>query len=242
VCDIGAYERDYQSIPPDLVTISGTNTGLVGQVDAFTATIEPISATIPVAYSWQATGEEPIIHTGGLTDTVSFIWEYPGTKAITVTASNLADSVMDSHIITISDISISGLVASNDSPTTLGETTALSATIQAGSNVIYTWDFGDGEFSSGQFVNHIYPSLGTYTATVTATNSAGPVTTTTQVLITSSTYQLYLPLVTKSPPNPLATSSASSRSSGVPLLGLVVFGLLVKGWVEDDRRLPNNGV
>ncbi|MGD8807251.1 MAG: PKD domain-containing protein, partial [Chloroflexota bacterium] len=69
------------------------------------------------------------------------------------------------------DIPVAGLAASNDSPTVLGQTTAFSATISAGTLVSYTWDFGDGHFGSGQTASHDYAAAGTYTATVTAGNA-----------------------------------------------------------------------
>jgi hypothetical protein len=33
-----------------------------------------------------------------------------------------------------------------------------------------------------------------------------------------------------------------SNSSGVILAGLVIFGFVGKGWVDDGHRLPNNGL
>lgn len=183
VCDIGSYELESLHKSPTQVTIAGSSDGDVDQSYPFTATVEPLSTTLPVEYVWQASGQGVITHTNGLMDVVNFLWETPGIKAITVTASNLAGSVMDSHIITISDIPISGLITSNDSPTLLGATTTMSATIQAGTNVSFTWEFGDDESGSGQFVAHTYSSIGVYTGTVTAINSAGSVTSTTQVII-----------------------------------------------------------
>jgi hypothetical protein len=101
VCDIGSYEKEYQPVFPNLVFISGPNEAPPGPVIYFTATVEPISTTLPLTYTWQADGQQTIIHTNGLTDIVSFTWEMPGTYAITVTASNLVGSISDTHLITI---------------------------------------------------------------------------------------------------------------------------------------------
>ncbi len=81
------------------------------------------------------------------------------------------------------DIPIAGLVATNDSPTELGEATTLAATITAGSNVVYTWDLGDGNMRSGAEVTHTYPSSNTYTAVVTASNSVSEQVATTTVVV-----------------------------------------------------------
>ena len=84
----------------------------------------------------------------------------------------------------IVDQTISGLSAENDGPTTLGETTTLTATITAGSNASYEWDFGDGSpKESGAVVTHDYDAVDDYTAIVTATNSVSSQTTTTVVTI-----------------------------------------------------------
>lgn len=183
VCDIGSFELENDLWPPSIVNLSGLAQGLVTQSYPFSATVEPLTTTLPIEYIWDASDQSQVIHTGGLTDTIDFTWDAPGQKTITITASNTAGSVMDTHVITIADIPISGLAAFNDSPTMLGETTSLSATIQEGTNLVFAWEFGDGEMGDGQFVTHLYPAVGTYTATVTATNSAGSDFVETQVVI-----------------------------------------------------------
>jgi hypothetical protein len=101
ICDIGSYELEGLWISPTLVTITGPGIGFVAQSYLFTATVEPISTSLPLTFIWQIDGQLPITHTTGLTDTVSFTWEMPGTQLITVTASNPAGTVSDSHVITV---------------------------------------------------------------------------------------------------------------------------------------------
>jgi len=78
---------------------------------------------------------------------------------------------------------INGLSVTNDSPTIFGSLTTLTAIISKGTNVVFAWDLGDGNSDSGAVIEHIYPSVGTYTATVTATNSTGFDVTTTVINI-----------------------------------------------------------
>jgi PKD repeat protein len=59
----------------------------------------------------------------------------------------------------------------------------LTSTILAGTDVVYSWDLGDGTNLSGQNVDYIYPALGVYTATLTATNSQNVLTDTTTLEI-----------------------------------------------------------
>jgi PKD repeat protein len=86
-------------------------------------------------------------------------------------------------VVTVNIIAISNLNAINSGPTTSGQTTYLTATAD-GSNIGYTWDFGDGSTNSGATVSHNYAQPGLYSAMVTATNGAGSITATTTVSIT----------------------------------------------------------
>ena len=87
--------------PPTAVTLDGPVEGWVNTLYTFTATVEPISTSLPLTFIWQIDGQLPITHTSGLTDTINFSWDMPGTQLITVTASNPADTVSASHVITI---------------------------------------------------------------------------------------------------------------------------------------------
>jgi predicted outer membrane repeat protein len=225
VSDIGSYEL---AVPPSLVAILGPSTGVASQANTFIATVEPVSTTLPLNYVWQASGQLPIFHTGGLTDKISFIWDNPGTQLITVTANNQWGSVSDSHVLTITDVPIIGLSASNDSPTVLGDATTFTATIASGTNVTYFWDFGDGSSGNGRIITHTYFSIGENTATVTATNSANSQTYTTKVIITPTGYQIYLPVVLKSNRSSLRASTAYSLQVGEGLVGLVIIGIVGK--------------
>jgi len=188
-------------VAPASVDIAGPTTGTVDTAHPFIATVRPITATAhpmtatqPITYVWQATGQSPVTHIGSLNDTITFTWPTPGIQTITVTATNAGGAVTGTHIIT-TDESIAGLIATNDSPTELGDATTLTATITAGSNVTYTWAFGDGVTGSGAVVTHTYTDIDIYTAAVTASNSVSVLTATTTVPITP--VFIYLPSLLK---------------------------------------------
>ena len=77
---------------------------------------------------------------------------------------------------------ITGLSTSS-STVQLGSATPFTANISGGSNVTYTWAFGDGSTDTGANVSHIYASVGAYTVAVTATNGLSTVTQTMQVQV-----------------------------------------------------------
>ena len=106
--DVGADEYPAPTVPPTEVTIGGPTTGIVNDAYTFTATVSPLTATQPVTYLWQATGQSPVTHVGGLSDTVGFTWSISGTWVITLTAANVEGAANANHSITIADSSADG--------------------------------------------------------------------------------------------------------------------------------------
>lgn len=185
-------------VPPVTITLAGADAGFVGQTYTFTATVEPISTTRPLTYTWQVDGGLPITHTGDLSDTASFTWDTTGIQVISVAAMNKFGTASTRHEISIRDVSINGLSASTDSPTQIGEMTTFTAVITSGTNVNFEWEFGDGFSGLGEVVTHTYPSVGIYTVTVTATNSNNFQVDATSVKIYTTEHHIFLPLVIKS--------------------------------------------
>jgi uncharacterized repeat protein (TIGR01451 family) len=176
-------------------TLRLTNTGAI----SLTATITDILPS-HVTPTGVLTWTPPSILPGDTwTETVAVTIEvgYVGPLTNVVQAIS-EEGAADAYTNTVRvEESISDLEAINDSPTPLGEPTTLTTTITAGSNVTYTWAFGDNDTGSGAVVSHTYPDVGLYTAVVTASNSVGEVTTTTTVTITQPPFHVYLPLVLK---------------------------------------------
>jgi uncharacterized repeat protein (TIGR01451 family) len=141
----------------------------------------------PVTAGWQQSGGPAVVLSDAGAISPTFV--APATPAVlTFTlritdAQGLASVVSDDVVITIGDVPIAGLSATNSAPTRLGNATAFTASISGGSNVVYEWAFGDGTSGSGAAASHTYPSVGAYTTTVTATNAAGTQMATTVVAI-----------------------------------------------------------
>jgi PKD repeat protein len=160
-----------------LAAVNDSPTDL-GSPTVFTATIATGDA---VSYTWSF-GDL----TSGTGAVVTHIYSTPGIYTASVTASNAVGVFTATTSVTITDTTIAGLKASNDSPTVLGLPTTLTATIQAGTGVTYRWNFGDGTLGIGSTVTHTYPACGVYTAVVTATTATSAVTATTFVTITDA--------------------------------------------------------
>jgi subtilisin family serine protease len=92
-------ECSFKSV--EAVEINGPITGFTGDNYAFTVNISPITATQPITYMWEATGQSPIINMGGISDTVTFDWGTPGSQVISVTVKSIGAEVTNTHQILI---------------------------------------------------------------------------------------------------------------------------------------------
>jgi hypothetical protein len=117
---------------------------------------------------------------GSLSASFTITGQMTGTVVVTATLPATLGSSSDSSSVTFRDAPITGLSAVNNSPVLIGQTVNMTATVTAGTNISYSWNFGDGTpdtpFSPANSITHFYPTNtgGTYNAVVTARNSAGP--------------------------------------------------------------------
>ncbi len=177
--------------PIEGLEASNDSPTLLGEATWLTATI---TAGTNVSYTW-ALGDG----LAGEGETVTHVYPMVGAYTAVVTASNAANWLAATTAVTIADVPIAGLVASNDSPTALGSLTTLTATVAAGTNVSFTWTLGDGTVDTGAVISHAYPMVGSYQAAVTASNSANWMSVSTSVVV-ELPVRLYLPLVLRDGP------------------------------------------
>lgn len=173
--------------PPGSIAITGPTTGALNATSTFTATITPISTTTPITYIWEAAEQVPIIHSSTwLTDSASFVWSTPGTKAIIVTASNAVGTMTATHSLEIpvgpTSVTLAGPVAGALNVTYLF--TASTLPISATTPITYLWQATDQSpvAHSGIWLTDsaafTWTIPGTKIMTVTAMNVAGEVTAT----------------------------------------------------------------
>lgn len=107
------------------LTITGATAGIVQTSHTFAASVGLPTAAQPITYVWQASGQSPITHTGGLSDTVTFTWSEPGNQIITATATNAVETVTQ----TFKFLTYSGnLVYSNDFEDIVGPEWSIKST------------------------------------------------------------------------------------------------------------------
>ena len=94
-----------------------------------------------------------------------------GTYTITLTASNAAGSKSSSQSITVTAAGNSGMTASF-AVVTNGQVATFTDT-SSGSPKVWSWSFGDGTTSAIENPVNTYLTAGTYTVTLTVSNSAG---------------------------------------------------------------------
>lgn len=78
--------------PPTAVLVSGVTTGGTTIDYEFTASILPLTATIPITYEWTVTDYALISQTAEVDNSLDLNWSTPGTKTIVVEATNSAGS------------------------------------------------------------------------------------------------------------------------------------------------------
>jgi PKD repeat protein len=173
------HDPSSDSVPPDGGAVTGPTTGVVQTGYAFIATISPVTATAPITYVWQATGQSPVTNTGGLSDTVAFAWNVTGTQAITVTAANAGGTVTGTRVISIYipvQASFSAAPLAGQPPLTVVFTDT-----STGSIATRLWDFGDGSTllttggitGTAQHPTHTYACTGTFSVSLTVSGPGG---------------------------------------------------------------------
>ncbi|MEW5956352.1 MAG: PKD domain-containing protein [Chloroflexota bacterium] len=216
----------------DYAVTADNGVSAMGQVAVTTGVYAPPLAGFSAA-PLSGTAPLTVTFTNSSTNATDYLWDFgdgasltvanpthvydqAGVYTVTLTASGPggSDTLTRTGYITASPAvePITGLSAANDSPTELGQATTLTATLTAGTEVSYSWDFGDGitqtipsaliPYPSAFTMSHTYPAIGDYTAVVTASNTASVVTATTSVTITG--------------PSPVLTITKTGPPTAIP--------------------------
>jgi hypothetical protein len=187
--DIGADEF-YPN--PISVTLAGASTGIVGTSAVYTAAVTPPTASLPVCYAWQATGQSPVTHTAGLSDTMAFTWTAPGVQTVMVSVASAGATGTATHwITTYLPVQASFVATPTEGVIPLRVTFANAST---GDWSALQWTFGDGSTNTLANPVHVYTATGAFTVTLAAWGPGGNHTTARPAYVTAR-HGLYLPAV-----------------------------------------------
>jgi len=198
---VDVYQVVITPSPVAAVGIGGPTTGRTLNQVLFTADALPMTATLPISYTWQASEQTPVAGTGGLSSTVGFVWSTPGTKTITVTAQNVAGTASAIHQIAVQPtplggVDLSGPVRGMSGGADVFEAAAYPA--QATLPVTFTWQAG-AQAPVVRTLDRLSDTLvitwgvaGPQTVTVRAVNAGAAVSATVAIQVDG---RIYLPSV-----------------------------------------------
>ena len=131
----------------------------------FDVTFTDQSSGTPTAWNWSFPGGTPSTST---LQNPTITYGSAGTYEVTLEAidNNGANSITQSSFITVLDVP----VADYSFMVNGAEVTFTNATTGA---VSYSWNFGDGSFSTDENPVHTYTNPGTYTVELTGANGCG---------------------------------------------------------------------
>lgn len=163
----GANWKDFSPVTGEIVDISADVRLLAGDhLIRFVPDMDWSGAAFLTFRAWDRSGN------AGDTADVSINGEATAFSSSTNTAA-----------IIVNALPVTGLKATNNSPTVWNNETMFDTSVNTGNNIIYTWDFGDETSGSGASTGHTYSELGTYSVSITAENSVSTATATTYVTV-----------------------------------------------------------
>ena len=86
--------------PPTAVSLTGPLTGTTNTTYTFQASLQPLTTTLPVTYTWTSDEQTAVSRlVWNTNDNITYTWPLAGSKTITLTASNGLSQVTTTHTI-----------------------------------------------------------------------------------------------------------------------------------------------
>ncbi|HNT75900.1 MAG TPA: PKD domain-containing protein, partial [Anaerolineae bacterium] len=148
-----------------------------GDALVFVANAGPANATLPITYTWTATGLPDQVVRGGVEKAVTFNWDAPGTKTVAVTATNAYGSASSSVEVVIHEhVALRGVSIDGPSTGHVGSPYDFDAVLDpldASEPITYTWTPEPAGGQGAAQATYQWAVTGTHTITVTAENYGG---------------------------------------------------------------------
>ncbi len=150
------------AINKPVANFSGTP---VSGCTALSVTFTDLSTNTPTSWFWDIDNNGTIDYT---TKNPTHVYNTAGNYSVKLKVVNGmgADSIIKTNYITVNPLPVAGFSNTINSGT-------VTFTNSSGNATSYSWDFGDTNNSTGTNASHTYTNAGTYTVTLTATNSCG---------------------------------------------------------------------
>ena len=167
----GSFDITSNALPPTVVASAAPISGNAPLAVSFTAVATDLDGTIQ-SYNWSFGDNTPNSTQQNPSHTYSLNGTYQATVTVTDDSGLSATSIPITITVTLPpQVTASADVTSGQTPLTVNFTAI-------GQNIVsYLWNFGDSQTSTQQNPSHVYQNSGTYTATVTGTDSIGKTTT-----------------------------------------------------------------
>ncbi|XP_051889314.1 polycystin-1 [Pristis pectinata] len=131
----------------------------------------PRPSSHEIFYTWNFGDGTPAVE--GTNATICHRFKEEGVYNVSLVANNTA-SIMSCHMVVKVEEEVTGLVVTISGQGEVGSPTLVHAEASSGTNVVWTFDMGDGSFFgklTTATLSHTYATEGSYTVTVTASNT-----------------------------------------------------------------------
>jgi hypothetical protein len=199
--------------PVEGVTINWPAQVAVGKPYVFTAQSSPLTATVPVTYTWTATENGTETAAGDLSQNKTFTWQTPGPKTVVVTTDNRWGTATHTFTVT-AETPVTGIRTGGPDFGAINQSYAFTTAVLPLTTTLpmtFTWSAADAspQVNTGHRLTdtgHLrFSTAGLKTVTVVAANAVSAITATRQITIQM----------------PVASVSVTGRAVGVVGLGYV---------------------
>lgn len=187
------------------VFLDGATGGVIDERLQFTATVNPIDATLPITYVWQPAGLSMLEQLTGTLSSVTFSWAQAGTFPITVIAMNQNGLATDVFTVEVKMLAPLGIIIDGPELVGVGEPAVFTANLLPSNTskpLTYTWSANNqttithtsGASDSTTFV---WQKSGSFSVRVKASNAVGAVSGEKLIEVVDTAKKIFLPLIAR---------------------------------------------
>ncbi len=169
------------------IAVAGPSQVDLGETALYSATYQPLTATLPVTLTWD---------NGAMGPTAAYSWTVPGAYTLTVTATNPCGHVSETLTVQVLCRPVEAVMVSGPAALAIGEQGLYTVTyvpLTATLPITLSWSNG----VTGPTAAYSWTLPGSYSVTITVTNACSQLAHELQVEVKPVQYWVYLPLIIK---------------------------------------------